>query len=517
MSARLADPIALGSLQLPNRLYRAPVLEGAGSARDPAAAYAQHFVPNVAAGLGLVIQGNTIVLPEGRTSPGMSAIGERARMLALSPLTRAVHEAGGKIVIQLGHGGLFALEGWHRDFKPGRTAPPLAPSPTRMWMRAIQRSDTTILSTDEVARLAERFGVVAAWAREAGYDGVQLAGSNAKLLHQFLSPTFNRRKDRYGGDVVGRTTFIREIRDAIAREAGADYPVLLKYTAVEETPFGRGIDLEEGVQVARIAEQAGFCAVTPVIADALPNTSICRGEFPRPPSTTPPCAAACSAPPAAACATPPCSSACGSPRASTPSRRCGTATSSPPSRPPVDIPVFAVGGIRTPQEAAEILAQGHADMIGIGRPFYAEPDLAAPLPRRGPRPSVTTACESCNRCIVPQMLGMPGVCYNPEIHKIRRRRADRRAPRANQKVAVAPPRGPRSPHLPEPPELTAPASSLLLSRPHDRGRPLRAPARRRLRQRGHHRLAADVPLGPLRPPRARRLGPDHGRPASPGS
>src|SRR5215470_17362499 len=116
MSARLTDPISIGTIALPNRLYRAPVLEGAGSAPDPAAVYAQHFVPNVAAGLGLVIQGNTVVLPEGRTSPGMSTIGERTRMLALAPLTRAVHDAGGKIVIQLGHGGMFALEGWHTRY-----------------------------------------------------------------------------------------------------------------------------------------------------------------------------------------------------------------------------------------------------------------------------------------------------------------------------------------------------------------------------------------------------------------
>ena len=109
MSARLTDPITLGTLQLRNRLYRAPVLEGAGQTRDPAATYAQHFVPNVAAGLGLVIQGNTIVLPEGRTSPGMSAIGERERMLSLSKLTRGVHEAGGKIVIQLGHAAAVEL------------------------------------------------------------------------------------------------------------------------------------------------------------------------------------------------------------------------------------------------------------------------------------------------------------------------------------------------------------------------------------------------------------------------
>ena len=69
------------------------------------------------------------------------------------------------------------------------------------------------------------------------------------------------------------------------------------------------------------------------------------------------------------------------------------------------------------------IARGQADMIGIGRPFYAEPELAARFLAEAERPSATsTACESCNRCLVPQMLGMPGVCYNPEIHKIRKPR-----------------------------------------------------------------------------------------------
>ena len=441
MSARITDPITMGTLSLRNRLYRAPVLEGAGSAANPTAVYMQHFVPNVEAGLGLVIQGNTIVLPEGRTSPGMSVIGERARVLALAPLTRGVHEAGGKIVIQLGHGGLFALEGWHRQFAPGRSAPPLAASLLPLWMRALHRGDTTVLSTAEVELLAQRFGIVAAWAREAGYDGVQLAGSNSKLLHQFLSPFYNRRKDRYGGDCYGRTTFIREIKAAITREAGADFPVLLKYTAVEETSLGRGITLEDGVQIARIAQDAGFVALTPVIADALPNSSICRGDFPAHSFEN-------------AGLRKRLLSATGSRlRSAVVFASMWIAARKYPFVPvwnrevfaaikaAVTIPVFAVGGIRTPQEAAEILARGHADMIGIGRPFYAEPELAARfLAEGGARSTASTqgtACESCNRCIVPQMLGMPGVCYNPHIHKLRKRRPSERHAPAEKPKKVA--------------------------------------------------------------------------------
>ncbi len=436
-AARLTDPIQIGTIALPNRLYRAPVLEGAGSAPNPAAVYAQHFVPNVEAGLGLVIQGNTVVLPEGSTSPGMSTIGERARMLALAPLTRSVHDAGGKIVIQLGHGGMFALEGWHTRYAPTRSEAPLAPSRPPLWLRVANPIDTTILSTADVVRLVERFGAVASWAREAGYDGVQLAGSNSKLLHQFLSPVYNRRKDRYGGDAIARTTFIREIREAIAREAGPDFPVLLKYTALEYAALGRGISLEDGVTIARVAQQAGFAAVTPVSADAIPNTSICRGEFPGVSFDNPGMRRRLLA-------------ATGSRyRAVLLHAGMWMAARKYPFVPvwnrdvfravkaAVTIPVFAVGGIRTPQEAAEILRDGIADMIGIGRPFYAEPELARRfLAESNQSVGTRAACESCNRCIIPQLLGMPGVCYNPEIHKIRPKDpSGRPAPARTRKVA----------------------------------------------------------------------------------
>lgn len=89
----------------------------------------------------------------------------------------------------------------------------------------------------------------------------------------------------------------------------------------------------------------------------------------------------------------------------------------------VAIPVFAVGGIRTPKQANDILAAGDADLIGVGRPFYAEPALARRFLDH-PSSQEDTKCASCNRCVIPQMLGLPGNCYNPEVN---RRAADARA------------------------------------------------------------------------------------------
>jgi 2,4-dienoyl-CoA reductase-like NADH-dependent reductase (Old Yellow Enzyme family) len=86
----------------------------------------------------------------------------------------------------------------------------------------------------------------------------------------------------------------------------------------------------------------------------------------------------------------------------------------------VSIPVFAVGGIRRPEEVREILARGEADMIGIGRPFYIEPELPRWFLASGAQGEA--ACENSNRCIVPQMLGMAGVCYNPSARERARNR-----------------------------------------------------------------------------------------------
>ena len=80
----------------------------------------------------------------------------------------------------------------------------------------------------------------------------------------------------------------------------------------------------------------------------------------------------------------------------------------------VDIPVFAVGGIRTKAEVDQILRDDEADMVGIGRPFYAEPDLAAKILDGEPGP---LRCRNSNRCVPAQMLGMKGACYNPDVRK----------------------------------------------------------------------------------------------------
>jgi 2,4-dienoyl-CoA reductase-like NADH-dependent reductase (Old Yellow Enzyme family) len=271
-----------------------------------------------------------------------------------------------------------------------------------------------VLTTDEVHAMARTYGEVASWAREAGYDGVQLGSANAKLLDQFLSPFYNRRTDEFGGSLAGRAKVLRVIRESIRARAGADYPCLVK-VPVETAPlrFARST-FDEALELASLAEEWGFDAVTPVNVSVLPDTTLSRGGTPDSFTTNKSMAERL--------------------RVASPSRfrravivggaKFGArrAKFAPvwnrdlfrAVKERVSIPVFAVGGNRTAAECNEIQDNGEADMVGIGRPFYAEPDLAARVLGDDPTPRL---CQNSNRCVPAQMLGMKGACYNPAVRK----------------------------------------------------------------------------------------------------
>jgi 2,4-dienoyl-CoA reductase-like NADH-dependent reductase (Old Yellow Enzyme family) len=417
MVSRLETPLRIGSATIRNRLYRAPVLEGAGDGDDAVDMYARHFVENARHGVGLIIQGSSCIAREGRTSPGMTCVDTREKVMRLAPMVDAVHQEGASIFLQVGHGGLFSMEAWHEPYATQRKEPILAASPVPWPLRpAFRGVPVHVMTTEEVHDMARRYGDVAAWARAAGYDGLQLGSANAKLLDQFLSPFYNHRSDEFGGSLERRASILKRIRAEVAERAGPEFPCTVK-VPVERTPPGfRGSNFDDALRLCRLVEEWGFDAVTPVEVSVLPDTTLSRGGVPdsfwmnKGMKTRLKRAA--------------------------PSRWRRTmikfgawwggrrAPFEPVWNHPlfsaassqVRIPVFAVGGIRTAAEVRGILDDGEAAMVGIGRPFYAEPDLAARILGGGTAPGL---CRSSNRCVPAQMLGMRGACYNPEVAKRR--------------------------------------------------------------------------------------------------
>src|SRR5207237_8262307 len=124
-------------------------------------------------------------------------------------------------------------------------------------------------------------GGVAAWARAAGYEGIQRAWGSAKLLHQFLSPFYNRRTDEFGGSVEKRASLLRVIRQAVAERAGEDYACTVKIPIDEKAPpFFPRTDFGDGLEMCRLAQEWGYHAVTPVQLSVLPDTALSRGDVP---------------------------------------------------------------------------------------------------------------------------------------------------------------------------------------------------------------------------------------------
>ncbi|SEW25743.1 oxidoreductase [Natrinema salifodinae] len=448
----LEDPLEISGMTVPNRLYRAPLLECAGNGPDAVDTLIDDLEPAAASGVGLVCQGATIVRGEGGcAAPGMTRVHDPEFVDRLSRLTDRIHDHGSRIVLQLEHGGLRSMETWHAEY---RAAHPdleqLAVSEPPRQLRLLDRLgfldyDPHVLTTAEVYDLAADFGRAAANAVDAGYDGIHLAGANMGIVQQFLSPFYNRRGDEFGGSPEARLEFLALVHDEIRDRAG-DVPLLTKVPAETPAPpspiVRRKLSLDDGVEIARRLERIGYDAVVPVQTSVVWDMSIVRGEHPERAWANEALREEYDA-------------AFGGP-----TRRRLVALANrlqsfqydfEPAwnedfcrrvRDRVSIPVLAEGGIRERAEMDRLLGasggveesdgnKGAAcDMVGLARPFYAEPRLGARLlgggnetepgngsesERKRERESPRVLCESCNNCTVPQVTGAPGICRTPEV------------------------------------------------------------------------------------------------------
>ncbi|MES3161479.1 MAG: NADH:flavin oxidoreductase [Halorubrum sp.] len=428
----LDDPVELGGLRLRNRLYRAPLLECAGNGDDAVDRLIDDLEPAAAAGAGLIHQGATIVTGDGGcAAPGMTRVHDPDFVADLARLTDAVHAHGSRIAIQLEHGGLRSMEVWHDAY--GRANPDVdqlaASRPPRL-LRALDRLgfltlSPTVMTTAEVTALADDFGRAAARAVDADYDAVHVAGANMGLVQQFLSPYYNRREDRYGIDpAVGPPetpgvgiAFLERIGEAVREHAG-DVPLLTKIPSERPTLPGIGPHLSDADAVATCERLAGangpFDAVVPVRTSVFWDMSVVRGEFPghawrderfrdgfR--------EAFGSLPRAAAVAVGNWLESFVYDRDPGWNRELCRAV-----RSRIDATVLCEGGLRERAQLDDTLARD-AHLVGMARPFYAEPELPARLLGTEVDAKTRAVCADCNNCAVAQAAGESGVCRTPAV------------------------------------------------------------------------------------------------------
>ena len=357
----LFDSIRIGKMVLENRLVMPPLEtnlandDGSVSQRT-----LDHYERRARGGPGLIVVECTSVDPVHFHRNQLNISDDRF-IDGLSRVAEVIKRHGVRAAIQIQH--------------PGRqivlpSVQSVAPSP--LACRAIPRVPRE-LTIDEIEELVERFAEAVRRARDAGFDAVQFHGAHGYLIAQFMSAWSNKRTDRYGGDVYGRATFPLEIIARTREKVGTDYPLIFRFSGDEYVPEGRGID--ESKVVARLVEKAGIDAIS-VSAGTYDS-----GEWTSQPMLMP---RGCLVPLAAEI------------------------------KSVVGVPVVTVGRIHSPRLAEEILQQGKADLIAMGRPLFADPDL--PMKAREGREREIRHCISCNTCMRSLSDSGPVICLmNPEL------------------------------------------------------------------------------------------------------
>ena len=217
----LFDPLVLGDLEVPNRIFLAPLTRNRSTmpGRVPNALMRDYYVQRASA--GLILTEATSVSPQGVGYPRTPGIWSDEQVDGWRAITSAVHAAGGRILMQLWHVGRISDPVYHDGFPP--VAPSaIAPKGTVSLIRP-QRPYATprALETDEIAGVIAAYRKGAENAKAAGFDGVEIHGANGYLLDQFLQDGSNKRTDRYGGPIENRARLMLEVTDAVVSVWGA--------------------------------------------------------------------------------------------------------------------------------------------------------------------------------------------------------------------------------------------------------------------------------------------------------
>jgi len=365
--SKLFEATEINGMQLSNRFVRSATWEGV--AADDGACTPQ-LIDMMAAlaegGVGLIITSHAYVSPEGQAGPWQLGIYRDELVPGFESMTKAVHDKGGKIVMQLAHAGYFAAAKLI-----GQT--PMAPSAVAGFAKGPRRE----MTAEDIRQMVSAYGAAARRAQQAGFDGVQIHSAHGYLLNQFLSPAFNQRNDQYGGDISNRARALIEVLQSVRSAVGQDYPVLVKMNCQDF--IDNGLALEDSLQAGALLAQHGIDAIE------LSGGILTGGKL--------------------------------NPI------RMGIKTQEKEAyfqqdasvfKKQIDVPLILVGGNRSFQVAERLVDDGVADYLSMARPFIREPDL---INRWKSGNLARAACVSDNMCFEPARKGDGIYCLTEEREK----------------------------------------------------------------------------------------------------
>ncbi|MFF4963755.1 FAD-dependent oxidoreductase [Streptomyces sp. NPDC001037] len=361
----LMSPLDLGFTTLPNRVLMGSMHVGLEEAERGFERMAAFYAARARGGVGLIVTGGIAPNDEGRPYEGGARLTTEAEAEQHRTVTAAVHREGGRIAMQILHFGRYA---YHRDL--------VAPSPVQAPISPFVPRE---LSDAEVERTVEDYARAARLARRAGYDGVEIMGSEGYLINEFTAAQTNHRTDRWGGSYENRMRFPVEIVKRVREAVGEDFIIVYRLSMLDLVPGGSSLD--EVVTLARAVEAAGATIINTGIGwheARIPTiaTSVPRGAY-----------------------------------TWVTRRLMGE----------VSVPLVTTNRINTPELAEELLAGGAADMVSMARPMLADPDFVAKA--AAGKPEAINTCIGCNQaCLdhtfsgqITSCLVNPRACHETEL------------------------------------------------------------------------------------------------------
>ena len=350
----LFSPLRLGSLTLKNRVLMGSMHTGLEDLPGGFERLAAFYAERARGGVSLIVTGGFGINAQAlglAEQAAHSTLCTEAQALQHKVLTQAVHQEGGHIALQMLHVGRY-------DYATGGVSASAIPSP-------LSPHVPHELTTAEIEQLIEDYAACAKWARIAGYDGVEIMGSEGYLINQFLAPQTNQRQDQWGGSSPARQKFALAIVKKVREALGPDALIIFRISLLDFV--SQGSRFEEVIDLAHALEKAGV---------SLFNSGIGWHEARIPTVAT-------VVPPAAF---------------SWATRKLREA---------VSVPVITSNRINTPEIAEAVLARGDADMVSMARPFLADPEFVNKA-AEGRSQDINT-CIACNQACLDQIFSKQAV------------------------------------------------------------------------------------------------------------
>jgi mycofactocin system FadH/OYE family oxidoreductase 2 len=363
----LFSPLRIGSVTVRNRIMQTAHVKLFARDAVDSQRNVDYQVARARGGAGLLITGNRVVHPTSTTGfPRVAWAYLREALDADRHLTEAVHEHDAVIFAQLNHFGVNASSDSADDLRV-LWGPSAVKSPA-------YGETPKAMEQEDIREVVEWWGRSAELSREGGFDGTEVHISHSYLLHQFLSPLYNKRTDEYGGSFENRLRFAREVIEEVRRRVGSDWVVGVRISLSDFIPGA--LDVEDAIRVAQELEGDGRIDYVNVTAAGYHN--IWRAIEP----------------------------------SDVPDGYLVELTAKVKSS-LAELPVFAVGGIKDAALAEKIVADGKADMVAMTRAQIADPEFASKA-REGREGDIVHCIRGNQGCIGRVFKGLPIACtVNP--------------------------------------------------------------------------------------------------------